>query len=70
MPINVTLLNALIKKHGKTKGEEIYFAMEKDNKPSFQKALKTAKKMGHTIDHLKDLNPLDKMKSNIAKQIK
>jgi len=57
MPVNVTLLNALINKHGEEKGKEIYAAMENDNKPSFQKALHTAISQGHTIEHLKDWKP-------------
>jgi hypothetical protein len=49
MPINRSLAKALTKKYGKKKGEKIYFGMESEKKPSFIKALKTAKKEKHTL---------------------
>jgi hypothetical protein len=49
MPINKNLAKNLIKKYGYEKGMEIYNAMESDNKPSFKKGMKTAKKKGHLL---------------------
>ena len=51
MPVNRTLAKKLISKYGMIKGKKIYFSMESDNKPSFRKGLKTAKKENHTLSH-------------------
>jgi hypothetical protein len=51
MPVNKSLAKALIKKYGKKKGEDIYYAMENEKKASFKKGLKTATKEHHTLAH-------------------
>ena len=51
MPVNKNMAKALVKKYGPKKGKQIYYAMENDNKPSFQKGMKTATKEGHTLKH-------------------
>ena len=55
MPINIVLMNSLIKKYGPKKGKSIYFGMENEGKAGFQKGVKTASKQGKTVAHLKDL---------------
>ena len=50
-PVNKSLAKKLISKYGIIKGENIYRGMESDNKPSFRKGLKTAKKEGHTLSN-------------------
>ena len=49
MPVNKSLAKALIKKYGKKKAKGIYYGMEAEKKPGFQKALKTARKEKHTL---------------------
>jgi len=53
MPINVSLMKALKKRYGSQKGEDVYFGMENEGKPAFEKGLRTAKKEGHTVKNLK-----------------
>ena len=55
MPVNVSELKAMRSKYGAKKGTNVYFASENKNSKSFQKGIKTAKKEGHTVAHLKDL---------------
>jgi hypothetical protein len=55
MPINTSLLKSLQKKYGSDKGTSVYFGMENKSSKGFKKGLKTAKKEGHTVKHLKDL---------------
>lgn len=55
MPINVSELKAMQKKYGTKKGQSVYFATENSGKKSFAKGLKTAKKEGHTVPHLRDM---------------
>jgi hypothetical protein len=50
-PVNKNLAKSLIKKYGILKGKKIYSGMESENKPTFKKGLKTAKKEGHTLKH-------------------
>ena len=43
MPVNQKLLNSLIKKHGKEKGERVYYAMENKVKRHKSAGLKAPK---------------------------
>lgn len=51
MPINASLAKSLITKYGKNKAKKIYFGLENEKKPAFQKGLKTASKEGDTTVH-------------------
>lgn len=55
MPVNKTLISSLKKEYGSKKGTSVYFGMENKGGKAFKKGLKTAKKEGHTVAHLKDL---------------
>jgi hypothetical protein len=48
MPVNKTLMKALIKQYGLKKAKEVYYAMENEGKPPFKKGLATAEKEKHT----------------------
>ena len=45
---------SLRKQYGAKKGTSVYFGMENKSSKGFKKGLKTAKKEGHTVAHLKD----------------
>lgn len=49
MPIASSMYKSLKKKYGAEKGRKVYFAMENSGKPSFRKAVRTARKRGHVI---------------------
>jgi hypothetical protein len=51
MPVNSSLAKKLIKQYGYVKGMKIYYAMENENKPAYQKGMKTAESEGHTQKH-------------------
>jgi len=62
-PINKSLFNSLKKKYGIIKSKKIYMSMESENKPSFKKGLKTAKKEKHILNKF----PKRKKKKKIKK---
>lgn len=55
MPINKPLISALRKKYGTKKGTSVYFGMANKGTKAFTKGLKTAKRQGKTVPHLKNL---------------
>ncbi|MDE2026307.1 MAG: hypothetical protein KGJ07_07470 [Patescibacteria group bacterium] len=55
MPINVPLIKSLQKKYGMKRGTSVYFGMENKGSKAFKKGVKTAKKQGRTVAHLKNL---------------
>lgn len=59
MPVNSSLMNALIKQYGKRKGAKVYYSMENQGSSSFKRGLSTATKEGHIAQH----GPSSKKKS-------